>query len=128
MVVVDDEPSVLQGLVELLRNWGCLVEGGRSGAELMRAVNQNERLPDLLIADLRLANGETGLDAARLLHQSMFAQMPVLILTGDPIAHVALDDPRVPVKLIRKPIVTEVLREVLEDLLPVRQYVSMPPP
>ena len=25
VVVVDDEPRVLQGLVELLRNWGCLV-------------------------------------------------------------------------------------------------------
>jgi signal transduction histidine kinase len=128
VVVVDDEPSVLQGLVELLKNWGCLVEGGRSGAELMRAVNQNERLPDLLIADLRLANGETGLDAARLLHQTMFAQMPVLILTGDPIAQVTLDDPSVPVKLMHKPIVTEALREVLEDLLPVRQYVCLPPP
>ncbi len=124
VVVVDDEPSVLQGLLELLKNWGCLVEGGRSGAELMRAVNQNERLPDLLITDLRLANGETGLDMARLLHQSMSAQMPVLILTGDPIATVALDDPRVPMKLIHKPIVTSALREVLEDLLPVRRYVS----
>ncbi len=124
VVVVDDESRVLQGLVELLRNWGCLVEGGRSGAELMRAVNQNERLPDLLIADLRLANGETGLDVARLLHRNTSAQTPVLILTGDPIADVALDDPSVPVKLIHKPIVTATLREVLEDLLPARQYVS----
>ena len=128
VVVVDDEPRVLQGLVELLRNWGCLVEGGRSGVEVMCAVNQNERLPDLLIADLRLANGETGLDVARLLHRSMSAQTPVLILTGDPIANVALDDPRVPLKLIHKPIVDTMLREVLEDLLPARQYVCSPPP
>jgi two-component system, sensor histidine kinase len=123
VVVVDDEPRVLEGLVELLRNWGCLVEGGRSGEEVMHAVNQNERLPDLLIADLRLANGETGLDVARLLHRSVSAEIPVLILTGDPIADVALDDPRVLVKLIHKPIVTETLREVLEDMLPARQYV-----
>lgn len=126
--VVDDEPRVLQVLVELLRNWGCLVEGGRSGVEVMCAVNQNERLPDLLIADLRLANGETGLDVARLLHRSMSAQTPVLILTGDPIANVALDDTRVPLKLIHKPIVDTMLREVLEDLLPARQYVCSPPP
>ncbi len=123
VVVVDDEPSVLQGLVELLRNWGCLVEGGGSGAEVMRALNQNERLPDLLIADWRLANGETGLDAARLLHQNLSAQIPVLILTGDPIAQVALDDPKVPIKLIHKPVVTAQLREMLEDLLPPRSFV-----
>lgn len=124
VVVVDDELRVLQGLVELLRNWGCLVEGARSGAEVMRTVSQNERLPDLLIIDFRLANGETGVDAARLLHQGLSAQTPVLILTGEPIAQVTLDDPRVPVKLIYKPIVTDTLREVLEDLLPIRQYVT----
>ena len=124
VVVVDDESRVLQGLVELLRNWGCLVESGRSGAELMRAVNQNERLPDLLIADLRLANGETGLDVAGLLHRSVSTEIPVLILTGDPIADLGLGDPRLSIKLIHKPIVTATLREVLEDLLPARQYVS----
>ena len=126
VVVVDDDERVLRGLVALLRNWGCLVEGGRSGAEMMRAANQNERLPDLLITDLRLANGETGLDAARLLHQSISSQTPVLILTGDPIAQVSLDDPRVPLKLIHKPIDSSALREVLEDLLPARRYVSAP--
>ncbi len=123
VVVVEDDTQVLQGLVELLRNWGCLVEGGHSGVELMRAINQNERLPDLLIADLRLANGETGLDVAGLLHRSVSTDIPVLILTGDPISDVALGEPRLPVKLIHKPIVTATLREVLEDLLPARQYV-----
>ena len=124
VVVVDDEPRGLQGLVALLRNWGCLVEGGASGAEVMRAVNQNERLPDLLITDWRLANGETGLDTVRLMHQSLGSLIPVLILTGEPITHVALDDPGVQIKLIHKPIIADTLREVLEDLLPARQYVS----
>jgi CheY-like chemotaxis protein len=124
IVVVDDEPSVLQGLMALLRNWGCLVEGGRSATEVMRAINENERLPDLLIADLRLANSETGLDVARLLHQSVSAEMPVLILTGDPIAQVRLDNAKVPLKLIHKPIIASALRDVLEDLLPARHYVS----
>lgn len=123
IVVVDDEPIVLQGLIELLRNWGCFVEGGKSGAEVLHALNQNERLPDLLITDLRLANGETGLDTARLLHQSLWTQMPVLILTGDPIAEVSLDDTRVPLKLMHKPIISSALREVLEDLLPARRFV-----
>ena len=122
-MVVDDEPIVLQGLIELLRNWGCFVEGGQTGAEVLRALNQNEPLPDLLITDLRLANCETGLDTARLLHQNLSAEMPVLILTGDPITELSLDSSTAPLKLIHKPIVPSVLREVLEDLLPARQFV-----
>jgi signal transduction histidine kinase len=123
VVVVDDEPKVLQGLVELLRNWGCLVEGGASGEEVMHALNQNERLPDLLIVDWRLANGETGPDAVRLLHQNLSSATPVLILTGDPVAQVTLYDQKIPLKLIHKPVVTAQLREVLEDLLPPRSFV-----
>jgi hypothetical protein len=37
---------------------------------------------------------------------------------------VLLDDSKMPVKLIHKPVVTSALRDVLEDLLPVRHYVS----
>ncbi len=123
VAVVDDEANVLQGLVQLLTNWGCIVEGARSGAEVMRALNQNERLPDLLITDLRLANGETGLDVIGLLRQNLSASIPVLVLTGDPTAQLPAGDPKVPTKLIHKPIITAKLREVLEDLLPVRQFV-----
>jgi CheY-like chemotaxis protein len=123
VAVVDDEANVLQGLVQLLTNWGCIVEGGRSGAEVMRALNQNERLPDLLITDLRLSNGESGLDVIGLLRQNLSPSIPVLVLTGDPTAQLPAGDPKVPTKLIHKPIITAKLREVLEDLLPVRQFV-----
>ena len=123
IVVVDDEPRILRGLVELLRHWGCAVEGARSGAEMLTTVGQNERLPDLLIADLRLGGGESGLDAARSLHQRLGVPTPVLVLTGDPIAEVSFVDPNVRVKLIHKPIDEAALRNVLEELLPARQYV-----
>ncbi len=123
IVVVDDEPRVLRGLVELLRHWGCAVEGARSGEEMLMMVGQNERLPDLLIADLRLAGGESGLDAARSLHQRLGVTTPVLVLTGDPIAEVFFDDPNVRIKLMHKPIDETTLRNVLEELLPARQYV-----
>lgn len=63
------------------------------------------------------------MDVAELLQKSLSAVIPVLILTGDPAAQLACDNPKMPMKLIHKPIVTARLREVLEDLLPVRQFV-----
>jgi CheY-like chemotaxis protein len=123
VAVVDDEPAVLEGLVELLANWGCLVAGGLSGAQLVDALSENERLPDLVIADLRLASGETGLDAVRLLHRSLSIKAPVLIMTGDPISSVALQDLDVPLRLMHKPVIAAALREALENMLPARQLV-----
>jgi two-component system, sensor histidine kinase len=123
VVVVDDEPSVLQGLMELLRNWGCLVEGGASANQALRAVSENERVPDLLITDLKLANGETGIQAVQLLHERLHAKVPVLMLTGDLATSVELEDPHVPLTLMHKPVVEQALREVLERLLPARRFV-----
>jgi signal transduction histidine kinase len=123
VVVVDDEPTVLQGLMLLLRNWGCLVEGGKSGQEALRAIADNERVPDLLITDLKLANRETGVEASQLLNEALGAKVPVLMLTGDLTTHVELKDSQVPLKLLHKPIVENTLRDVLEELLPARSFV-----
>lgn len=123
VVVVDDEPSVLQGLTQMLMNWGCFVEAGPSGSVVLDALQRNERLPDLLITDLRLANGESGLDVARLLREALAAAIPVVILTGDPAAHLEPSQSKLPVKLLHKPVIPARLREVLDDLLPTRKYV-----
>jgi len=123
VVVVDDEPAVLAGLAQLLENWGCLVHAANDGAQVIDGLQHNERIPDLLITDLRLGNGETGLDVARRLHRTLGADVPVLVLTGDLIAHVALEDARAPVRLLHKPVVATKLREAMEELLPLRSYV-----
>lgn len=123
LVVVDDEPSVLQGLTQMLRNWGCIVEAGASGSIALDAVRRNERLPDLLITDLRLANGESGVDVANQLREMLATAVPVVILTGDATAHLEPDGLKAPVRLLHKPVIPETLRDVMEDLLPTRQYV-----
>jgi CheY-like chemotaxis protein len=123
VAVVDDEPAVLEGLVVLLNNWGCLVAGGLSGAQLADALSENERLPDLVIADLRLGGGETGLEAVRLLHSRLSIRAPVLIMTGDPVASVSLEDLDVQLRLMHKPVIAAALREALEQMLPARQLV-----
>lgn len=123
VVVVDDEQNVLHGLTQMLKNWGCFVEAGPSGSAVLDAVRRNERIPDLLITDLRLARGESGLDVARLLQETLAAAVPVVILTGDPAAHLEPNQSLQPVKLLNKPVMPARLREVMEDLLPLRKYV-----
>jgi signal transduction histidine kinase len=121
IAVVDDEPMVLQGVVALLRNWGCLVVAGHSGREMIAAVAQNERIPDLLIADWRLGNGESGLDVVRDLNREAGRNVPVLLMTGDPLRELPGDVHGV--KLVHKPIDSEQLRVLLDELLPERQFI-----
>ena len=121
ILVVDDEANMLALCESVLRKEGYVVVCAASAEEALALLEKDS--VDLLIADLRLGNGETGLDVALMLQQNLSTVIPVLILTGDPVTELALDVPTMPIKLIHKPIVTAKLREVLEDLLPVRQFV-----
>ncbi len=121
VAVVKDEPLVLHGVVALLKNWGCLVVAGHSGREMMDAMAQNERIPDLLIADWRLGNGESGFDVATRVNAEVGRNVPVLLMTGDPLRELPSDAP--PMRLVHKPIDSAQLRELMEELLPERQFI-----
>lgn len=123
IAVVEDEPLLLQGVVELLRNWGCLVVSGHSGSEMLAEVALNERIPDVLIADLRLDNGESGLDVVRALRKEVARSVPALVMTGDPVSGLALPIDSSTMRLVQKPIHSAQLHELLGELLPERQFV-----
>lgn len=123
LVVVDDDPSVLRGLTQLLTNWGCAVEAGPSGDVVLDLVLRNERLPDLLITDLHLAHGESGLEVVRSLHKALQRAIPVVVFTADRTARLDPNEMEAPVKLLHKPVTPEKLRGVMEQLLPLRRFV-----
>ncbi|NWG87886.1 MAG: response regulator [Hydrogenophilaceae bacterium] len=81
VLVVDDDESVLDALVALLRGWGLDVIMARSGAEALAQVAQP---PSLVLTDYRLSIGETGLDVVERLRQLFRgAEFPVVVVTGD---------------------------------------------
>ncbi|MBR3203645.1 MAG: response regulator [Solobacterium sp.] len=81
VVIVDDEPVILQGLEKMVdwNRYGCVVAGSaRSGAEGLRIIN--ELNPDILFSDIRM--GEiSGLDMIAAL-KSEHRNMEITILTG----------------------------------------------
>jgi signal transduction histidine kinase len=67
VLVVDDEPAILSGIRYLLRSWGCDVITAEDGAQALDAVENWRTAPDLVISDLHLREGESGLDVLALL-------------------------------------------------------------
>ncbi|MBE9556903.1 MAG: PAS domain S-box protein [Proteobacteria bacterium] len=82
-VLVDDDPIVLEGTEAMLEDWGCKVVSTSSGNEAVAAIFATDRIPDFILADLRLRGTETGLDAIAALHQSLDRPIPAIIVTGD---------------------------------------------
>ena len=83
VVVIDDEASVLEGTETLLQLWGCEVIAATEIKELIDKIRQHDQVPDAIIADYRLRNEQTGIDAINEIHAELDHDIPALIITGD---------------------------------------------
>ena len=118
VLVVDDEASILEGLRALLQEWGCEIRIADDEASAITAVAGWSSPPDLVISDLRLREGRSGLDVLRSLarHYGHDASQPPfgrLLVTGetrpDRIGEIAAN--RIPV--LFKPVPPPRLREAM---------------
>lgn len=82
VVVIDDDPLVLEATDGLLRSWGCLVVTANSYGTAIARLAEMRRRPDLIVCDYRLPEGETGIDAIAGLRSAF--EIPALLISGDP--------------------------------------------
>jgi PAS domain S-box-containing protein len=88
VVLIDDDPSVRQGLRMLLEDWGCTVVATPSGTEALEQLRQGGIKPDLILADLRLREQDQDADCGgvRVIDQLLDAlnvEVPAFVFTGD---------------------------------------------
>ena len=117
IVVVDDEPAIVEGMTMLLRGWGARVLAARSGDDLVAEVTRAGALPDLIMADYQLADGVTGVDLIKRLRDALDPEIPAIVITGttvpERIEEMRLDG----CELLIKPVGAERLRAVIDSAL-----------
>ena len=86
VAVVDDEPINRFATQALFEQWGCEVVAAESMRGLLEKMDGRLRTPDLIVSDLRLADGETGVDVIEAIRELAARPIPALILTGDSLA------------------------------------------
>ena len=84
VLVIDDEISIRESLAELLRKWQCEVETAESAQAAVELIEARQFYPDLIIADYRLREGKTGVEAIQTLKAALGqAHLPAIIISGD---------------------------------------------
>lgn len=83
IAVVEDEAIVLVGYQMLFESWGYEVVAAGSADEALEQLQQGNRPPDVIVADYRLKNGRTGVDAIRSIQAAFNAPIPGILVTGD---------------------------------------------
>ena len=81
VVVIEDDPLVLEATGSLLRSWGCRVVAAESCGEAMKQLIEIGQRPDLIVCDYRLPQGPTGVDAIEMLRDAF--EIPALLISAD---------------------------------------------
>ena len=117
VAVVDDDPAAIDAMTELFATWGAHVVGGRDAQSLLEALGRWARYPDLVVADLRLADGASGVITVRALRDELGFAVPALIVSGDTSAAAERAARSAGLTLLPKPVVANVLEALATALI-----------
>ncbi len=111
VLVIDNDPRILDGMRLLLEGWGCRVRTLSGSAELAM-LPPTAPPPDLAFVDYHLT-GETGFDLIGQLRQRHGEGLPAVLLTADRSAEVRQEAVRLDVPVLNKPVKPAALRSML---------------
>jgi len=82
VLVVEDDADSRAALTGLLSAWGCDVRSAQDVARTRQHLADGFQ-PEAVLADLRLAGGDSGVDAVIAVRAWLGKELPALVLTGD---------------------------------------------
>jgi CheY-like chemotaxis protein/DNA-directed RNA polymerase specialized sigma24 family protein len=113
VLIIEDEPIIAMDLEALVTDLGhSVTEVARTHREALTAIAQNE--PGLVLADIHLADGSSGLDAVNEILTEY--NLPVIFITAYPERLLTGQRPE-PTFLITKPFRPEVVKAIISQAL-----------
>jgi signal transduction histidine kinase len=125
IVVIDDDPLVLDGMGSLIKSWGCAVVTGSNESAVLDGLSRCGAPPDAIISDYRLRDGKTGIEAIARLREAAAAPIPAFLMSGDTDLDVVRQAEASGLALLHKPVQPSALRAVLADALKQRAAVAV---
>jgi signal transduction histidine kinase/ActR/RegA family two-component response regulator len=117
ILVIDDEPLVRSGFGAMLEGWGYEVLTAGTADEAARTLALSGSIPAAIVADYRLCDGETGLDAIRTVHARVGRAVPAVIVTGDTAPERLREAQGGGFLLLHKPVGAEELNRTLAQMI-----------
>ncbi len=116
VLTIDDDPEVLSGMEELIGSWGHDVVAVTDGKSAIQAFEGKTRLPDLIIADWRLADGESGDRVINQFKSRYGNQITAVLLTGDTAPERLVEADQNGLRLLHKPIKSDDLKAIIAEV------------
>lgn len=117
IAVIDNDENVLEGMKALLGKWGCDTIPGISADIALAQLIEQDKTPDIIIADYHLNGEDTGIGAIKEIRAEYTTPIPAIIITSDRDSDLEnmLKDRKLP--LIHKPVVAANLHALIRHLV-----------
>ncbi len=115
IAVVDDDPAIVAAMQVLFTSWGARIVGGEDACSVLAAIGDES--VDLIVADLRLSDGASGIVAIDRLRDARGRSIPALLVSGDTSEAARTDARKSGITLLAKPVVAHALRAAAEGAL-----------
>jgi signal transduction histidine kinase/ActR/RegA family two-component response regulator len=83
VVLIDDDPLVLEGMCGLFRSWGYHLLVAGTDDEALAGIADPDRPPALIVSDYHLSGGKTGIEVIEALRKTLSAEIPAFLVSGD---------------------------------------------
>ncbi|HYD69904.1 hybrid sensor histidine kinase/response regulator [Azospirillum sp.] len=113
VVVVDDDAIILLSMRAMLEEWGYDVVAAMSADQAVDSLLSLGQQPNLIVADYRLREGRTGLQAIRDIYGVCGVRVPAVVLTGDTDPERIAEVQQSGHTLVHKPISPTMLRDII---------------
>lgn len=115
--VIDNDPSICQGMKTLLEGWDCRVVTAVSLDDLERQLDPATGSVELILADYHLDNDENGVDVVAEINRRRHDPAPVVMITANYTNELKQHIRELGHLLMNKPVKPLKLRSVLNHLL-----------
>jgi two-component system, sensor histidine kinase len=117
IAVIEDTAAVREGLKVLLKEWGAEVVAVSHADQAIEAVQKLNMPLHLIIADYRLEEEVTGMEAIEQVRRGLGAEIPAMLLSGDTAPELLKAVQKTGYQLLHKPVAPAKLRAAITALL-----------
>ncbi len=117
VLCIDNEPSVLAGMLELLTAWQCKAYGASSITEANEVYNRHGNAIEMLLVDYQLDNDENGLELIAQLRAKAQRHIPAILITATTETDIEQKTAKAKVGYMRKMVKPAALRAMMSAML-----------
>jgi len=115
VVVIDNEPAILDGMSRMLSGWGCTVVTAKDAAEALQNLKAVHVWPEIALVDYQL-DEENGIDAVKMLRRQFVSTLPAVLITADRSPEIRDKAQAERLEFLNKPVRPPALRALLTQL------------